>query len=108
MTVYIAEKPDIATAMAAYLWSDYSSYKHKHCYQKGEVIVTWAYGHIMMTAMPEAYNNYYEYIYRKNQKDYQSNNKKHENIKNINKNENIQNLVDEKLKELKAMNAKKI
>ena len=54
MTVYIAEKPDIATAMAAYLWSDYSSYKHKHCYQKGEVIVTWAYGHIMMTAMPEA------------------------------------------------------
>ena len=35
MIVYIAEKPDIATAMAAYLWSDYSSYKHKHCYQKG-------------------------------------------------------------------------
>ena len=40
MIVYIAEKPDIATAMAAYLWSDYSSYKHKHCYQKGDVIVT--------------------------------------------------------------------
>ena len=59
MTVYIAEKPDIATAMAAYLWSDYSSYKHKHCYQKGDVIVTWAYGHIMMTAMPEAYSKEY-------------------------------------------------
>ena len=59
MIVYIAEKPDIATAMAAYLWSDYSSYKHKHCYQKGDVIVTWAYGHIMMTAMPEAYGKEY-------------------------------------------------
>lgn len=59
MIVYIAEKPDIATAMAAYLWSDYSSYKHKHCYQKGNVIVTWAYGHIMMTAMPEAYGKEY-------------------------------------------------
>ena len=55
MTVYIAEKPDIATAMASFLWSDYSSYKNKHCYQKGDVVVTWAYGHIMMTAMPEAY-----------------------------------------------------
>ena len=59
MIVYIAEKPDIATAMAAYLWSDYSSYKHKHCYQKGDVIVTWAYGHIMMTAMPETYGKEY-------------------------------------------------
>lgn len=59
MTVYIAEKPDIATAMAAYLWGDYSSYKHKHCYQKGDVVVTWAYGHIMMTAMPEAYGKEY-------------------------------------------------
>lgn len=59
MIVYIAEKPDIATAMAAYLWSDFSSYKHKHCYQKGDVIVTWAYGHIMMTAMPEAYGKEY-------------------------------------------------
>ena len=28
-----------------------------------------------------AYNNYYEYIYRKNQKDYQSNNKNEQNIK---------------------------
>lgn len=55
MIVYIAEKPDIATAMSSFLWSDYSSYKNKHSYQKGDVIVTWAYGHIMMTAMPEAY-----------------------------------------------------
>jgi hypothetical protein len=29
----------------------------------------------------DAYNNYYEYIYRKNQKDYQSNNKNEQNIK---------------------------
>ena len=55
MTVYIAEKPDIASAMASFLWSNVSSYKNKHCYQKGDVVVTWAYGHIMMTAMPEAY-----------------------------------------------------
>lgn len=58
-TVYIAEKPDIATAIAAHLWSDYASLRSKHCYGKGDVIVTWAYGHIMMTAMPEAYDKEY-------------------------------------------------
>lgn len=59
MIVYIAEKPDIATAMASFMWSNYASCKNKHCYQKGDVIVTWAYGHIMMTAMPEAYGKEY-------------------------------------------------
>lgn len=54
-TVYIAEKPDIATAMASYLWKDYASCRTKHSYQKGDIIITWAYGHILMTAMPEAY-----------------------------------------------------
>ena len=29
-TVYIAEKPDIATAIASYLWSDYASFRGKH------------------------------------------------------------------------------
>ena len=59
MTVYIAEKPDIASAIASYLWNDYPACKNKHCYQKGDVIVTWAYGHILMTAMPEAYGKEY-------------------------------------------------
>lgn len=59
MTVYIAEKPDIATAIASYLWSDYAACRNKHCFQKGDVIVTWAFGHIMVTAMPEDYDKEY-------------------------------------------------
>ena len=59
MTVYIAEKPDIATAIASYLWTDYAACRSKHCYQKDDVIVTWAFGHILMTAMPEAYGKEY-------------------------------------------------
>ena len=59
MTVYIAEKPDIASSMASFLWSDYAACRNKHCYQKGDVIVTWAYGHILMTAMPETYDKEY-------------------------------------------------
>ena len=59
MIVYIAEKPDIASAIASYLWSDYAKCKNKHCFQKSDVVVTWAYGHIMMTAMPEAYGKEY-------------------------------------------------
>ena len=58
-TVYIAEKPDIATAMAAYLWKDYRSYKMQHCYRNGDIIITWAYGHILMTALPDAYGKEY-------------------------------------------------
>ena len=59
MTVYIAEKPDIASAIASYLWRDYSSHRGKHSYQKDDIVVTWAYGHIMMAAMPEAYGKDY-------------------------------------------------
>ena len=59
MTVYIAEKPDIATAIASYLWTDFVACRSKHCYQKDDVIVTWAFGHILMTAMPEAYDKEY-------------------------------------------------
>ena len=58
-TVYIAEKPDIATAMAAYLWKEYRSYKMQHCYRNGDIIITWAYGHILMTALPDAYGKEY-------------------------------------------------
>lgn len=63
-TVYIAEKPDIATAMAAYLWKDYKSCKNSHAYAqwdgKDDTIITWAYGHILMTAMPQAYGKEFE------------------------------------------------
>jgi len=55
MKVFIAEKPDIATAIASFLWKNHASLRRKHCYQNGDVVVTWAYGHIMATAMPEAY-----------------------------------------------------
>lgn len=58
-TIYIAEKPDIASAIAAYLWKDHATLRTKHCYQKGDIIVTWAYGHIMTPAMPEAYGKEY-------------------------------------------------
>ena len=60
-TLYIAEKPDIAASMAAYLWpNDYKSLKDKHCYKKGDIIVTWAYGHILMQCMPEAYGEQFK------------------------------------------------
>lgn len=60
-TLYIAEKPDIAASMAAYLWpNDYKSLKDKHCYTKGDTTVTWAYGHILMLCMPEAYGEQFK------------------------------------------------
>ena len=60
-TLYIAEKPDIAASMAAFLWpSEYQRLKDKHCYKKGDTTVTWAYGHIMMQCMPEAYGEQYK------------------------------------------------
>ena len=60
MKVFIAEKPDIANAMASYLWSDYKSCKMEHCYRKDDIVITWAYGHILMTAMPEAYGSQFK------------------------------------------------
>ncbi len=64
-TVYIAEKPDIATAIASYLWpSDYKGMKMSHAYSlwngKDDVFVTWAYGHILETVMPGAYDARYK------------------------------------------------
>lgn len=61
--VYIAEKPDIASAIASHLWSDHASRRGKHSYIKkdgsDEIIVTWAFGHILQTALPEAYGEEY-------------------------------------------------
>ena len=66
MTVFIAEKPDIAAAMAEYIWEDPKK-AHKlqtHYIGKSsfgdETVVTWAYGHILMQAMPEKYGKQYK------------------------------------------------
>ena len=62
--VYIAEKPDIAASMAEYLWKDSAKrYKLSTHYidadssSGNETVVTWAYGHILMQAMPEEYGD---------------------------------------------------
>lgn len=61
ITLYIAEKPDIASSIAAFLWpEEYRKLKGKHCYSKGDTTVTWAYGHILMQSMPEAYGDRYK------------------------------------------------
>lgn len=61
-TVFIAEKPDIASAIASFMGKGLE--KDAHAYigvtSFGDTIVTWAYGHIMMTAMPGAYGKEYE------------------------------------------------
>ena len=60
-TLYIAEKPDIAKSMAAYLWpQEYQRLKDKHCFRKGDVTVTWSFGHILMTAQPSAYGEQFK------------------------------------------------
>lgn len=61
-TVFIAEKPDIASAIASFMGKRLK--KGAHAYTGttsfGDTVVTWAYGHIMMTAMPGAYGKEYE------------------------------------------------
>lgn len=58
MTVYIAEKPDIARAMASYLWGG-EARGDGHCFRKGDTMVTWAYGHILEMAPPADYGKEY-------------------------------------------------
>ena len=59
-TVYIAEKPDIGRAVAAYLWPDGGMEKGKGCFRKGDIAVTWAFGHIPGMATPELYGEEYK------------------------------------------------
>ena len=59
-TVYIAEKPDIGRAVAAYLWPDGGMEKGKGCFRKGDIAVTWAFGHILGMATPELYGEEYK------------------------------------------------
>lgn len=58
-TLYIAEKPDIGRTLAAYLWHG-DGKKETGYIQNGDTTVTWAIGHILAPAMPEAYGEEYK------------------------------------------------
>ena len=58
-TLYIAEKPDIAKAIADYLWPAGGYKKGTGCYRKDDTIVAWAVGHRLELATPEAYDKRY-------------------------------------------------
>ncbi len=57
---YIAEKPDIGKALAAYLWPDGNCHKERGFIQSGDTTVTWAFGHILGLASPEEYGEEYK------------------------------------------------
>ena len=59
--LYIAEKPDMAKAIAGYLWPDGKYTKKPGYYEKNGIGVTWAFGHILGLAEPEAYGEEYKY-----------------------------------------------
>lgn len=61
MKIFIAEKPDIGKAIANYLWKN--DYKKQQGYfeKDGNVIVTWAYGHILRLATPQEYDEKYKF-----------------------------------------------
>lgn len=58
-TLFIAEKPDIARAIAGHLFPDGYT-KTKHYYEKGDATVTWAFGHILRMAEPAEYDERYK------------------------------------------------
>ena len=53
-TLYIAEKPDTAKAIAYHLWNK-NYERHNGYFQNGSTIVTWAVGHLLEMTEPEAY-----------------------------------------------------
>ena len=57
--LYIAEKPDIANAIAGYLWPEGGFRKAAGWYRKGDVTVSWAVGHLLELATPEVYDKRY-------------------------------------------------
>lgn len=58
MRLFIAEKPELARAIAESLQG---SQENKQGYiKKGENIISWAFGHILKLAEPESYNKAYE------------------------------------------------
>lgn len=55
MRLYIAEKPDIAKAIAEHLGGSWK--KEKTQFTKGNETISWCYGHILGMAMPEDYKD---------------------------------------------------
>ncbi len=56
MKLYIAEKKNVADVMAEYLFGrEFSSFKKARYYKKGDIVVTWAMGHVLEMAMPSYY-----------------------------------------------------
>lgn len=58
-TLYIAEKPDIGRAIAAFLWPNGDYKKESNCITHGDITVAWCAGHILRQAEPEAYAKEY-------------------------------------------------
>lgn len=58
-TLYIAEKPDIGRAIAAFLWPNGDYKKEQNCITHGDTTVSWCAGHILHQADPEAYSGEY-------------------------------------------------
>lgn len=58
-TLYIAEKPDIGRAIAAFLWPNGDYKKEQNCITHGDTTVSWCAGHILHQADPEAYSPEY-------------------------------------------------
>lgn len=60
-TLYIAEKPDIAACIADYLWKgEAKKLRSEHCYRKGDITVTWSFGHMLQNSMPADYGEQYK------------------------------------------------
>lgn len=56
--LYIAEKPDIGRAIADYLGGTWDK-SARSCYRQGDIVVSWAYGHILTQFEPEDYSEKY-------------------------------------------------
>ena len=59
-TVYIAEKPDIARAIAAHIWPDATYQKNKYDITNGDTVICWCHGHILRPKEPEEYDTAYK------------------------------------------------
>lgn len=59
-TLYICEKPSLAAVVANHLFKG-TVKKGPECYDGGDIKVTWAYGHLLNLASPEAYGKNYKF-----------------------------------------------
>lgn len=54
--LYIAEKPSLAAVVAKHIWPNDQVKKGSDCYDGGDIVVTWSFGHILRLAEPEEYD----------------------------------------------------